>query len=293
MSASQLKKLRPKPNYLLSILSVSIVLFLVGIFLFLTVYSNKFVQLYKEHLNIIVELKDDVNPEKVDRVKQYLAQRTDIKPGSINYIPKDKGLEIMKKEMGEDFLLKDMPNPLFDVFSFNPILTDLSDHTFENIKRDVQANMAESVSDVYYQSAMFDNIIGNLNKIGSVILIISLLIVFIAFILIHNVNKLALYSNRFLIKNMELAGATWGFIIRPFLSKSIWHGLVSGVIAVAGLILLVIAVYSQAPEVFEVVDYTRSSLIALILVLTGIFITLTSTYFVIRKYLSLRSSQLY
>ena len=122
---------------------------------------------------------------------------------------------------------------------------------------------------------------------------ISLFFLFVGITLIHNTIRLALYSNRFLIKNMQLVGASWKFISRPYLMRSVLHGLLSGVIAIGGLLILLWFLQNDLPELKSLQDIPSFSVLFLVLVLLGIGINALSTYFVVKRYLRMRVDDLY
>ncbi|MEO7608886.1 MAG: permease-like cell division protein FtsX [Saprospiraceae bacterium] len=288
----KLKALKPKPNYFFSIVSVSLVLFLVGIFLFMSMHSNALIKTYKEQINVIIEMKEDVSPQQSKELGNYLATLPEIKNGSIEYISKEDGLILLQEDLGEDFLLKDMPNPLFDIYTVHVESEDDANEAIARVKDRIMTEQ-QTVHDVYYQSSLYETIQRNLQKVGLIILIISLIIVFVAVILIHNVNKLALYANRFLIRNMELVGASWSFIIRPFLRKSLYHGLISACISLVLLSGLIYLLWLNVPEVQQVITWQSLGTIALVVIVGSVLLTLASTWLVVNKYLRMRFNDLF
>jgi cell division transport system permease protein len=149
------------------------------------------------------------------------------------------------------------------------------------------------ISDVFYQEGLVDNIESNIKKIGYISLIIGILFIFVAITLIHNTIKLALHSNRFLIKNMELIGASWGFISKPYLIRSLRNGFWSALIAIvllSGLLVFIQLDYSNFSDFQYPVEL---SVLFAGLIILGILISSLSTLYVVNKYLRMRMDDLY
>ena len=149
------------------------------------------------------------------------------------------------------------------------------------------------ISDVFYQEGLIDNIESNIKKIGYISLIIGILFIFVAITLIHNTIKLALHSNRFLIKNMELIGASWGFISRPYLVRSVKNGFWSALIAIGLLIGLLVFIQLDFLNPGDFQYPLELSVLFGGLIVLGILISSLSTFYVVNKYLKMRMDDLY
>lgn len=286
------RKLRPKPNYISAIISVALVLFLLGLFAIISAHSGDLSNYFKERINIIIELNDNTGADKAARMMADLKTRPEIIAESVQFISKEDAIELLKEDFGEDFLLLDMPNPLFDVILFNVKGDYLSREALLQITNDIKQKMS-GISEIYYQESLVDSILENVERLSYFILVLGILFVIITIALIHNSIKLALYSNRMLIKNMELVGASWGFIQRPFLGKSALHGLISGIIAsamLAGLLYLAIRKYDA---ILQVLNEQWLILTFAGIIVCGILLTLLSTYLVIRRYLRVQLDDLF
>ena len=286
------RKLRPKPNYISSIISVSLVLFLLGLFALFSTHSNELAEYFKERINIIVELKQGVDQSKISSVMKDIEKREEIKKGSLRFISRDSAMLLLKEDFGEDFLIMDMPNPLFDVIVFNVNGASLDKSTLFSLKEFIKRTQP-AVQDIYYQETMVESIIENVEKVGFGVLILSVLLALIAIALIHNAIKLALYSNRMLIRNMELVGASWSFIQRPFLLRSLGHGLISGIFAALLLFALVYFSTKRFPAVWEVLNLEIVLMILGGIILSGILLTLLSTFWIVNKYLRVQMDELF
>lgn len=280
-----------RPNYFYTIVSVTLVLFLLGLFGLLVVQGQQLVKTLKEQVEIIVELKEGTTTEKVKSFKSRLEASNFYKANSMRFVSKEEGAEMMKEEFGDDFLKLDMANPLYDVVIFNMAANYVQSDSMAAIQSDLRE--IEYISDVYYQESVTDAIVQNLRKVSWFVLGAGLFFIIVAVALILNTIRLALYSNRFLIKNMELVGASWGFITRPFLIRSFWHGLISGLLAIVGLCALVYFIYRDAPNLDEVIDKAGLFVVFASVMVLGILITFSSTFYVVKKYLRMRVDEMY
>lgn len=280
-----------KPNYFYSIVSVTLVLLLLGLFGMLILEGRQLVKQMKEKVEIIVELKDGHSEADVQELESFLQKSAFYKSGSLKFLSKEDGAKMMQDEFGETFLKLDMANPLYDVLIFNMKADYVATSGMEEMKERIKGY--GQVSDVYYQESVADAIAVNLQKISFGVLVAGLFFVVVAVALILNTIRLALYANRFLIKNMELVGASWEFISRPFLWKSFWHGLVCGLLAVGLLATLVYAVFSSMTDPLEILVRPVTLLLFFGLIVLGMLISVSSTYYVVNKYLKMRVDELY
>lgn len=283
--------MRTGPNYLYAILSVTLVLFLLGFFALVVIQGQEIIKLAREKVEIIVELKEDT-PEVIRKdLASRLGKTSYVKPNSIKFISKEDGADLMRKEFGEEFILLDMPNPLYDVLTFNVRANYMEADSLARIRSVVRE--LNAVSDVYYQESIANEIAKNMQNLGYIALGFGIFLLFVAFVLIHNTIRLALYANRFLIKNMELAGASWKFISRPYIIRSIWHGFISGLIAVVGLFLIILGTQSLIPEIEQVQQFSTFAALGIALIILGILISAFSTWFVVNKYLKMRVDEMF
>lgn len=282
---------RKKPNYIYAIISVALVLFLLGMFGLITIHAQRLVTVFKERVNVLVELPDGVRTEDVQDLERYLDNSLFTKPGTVVFTSKEAAAQEMSEAFGEDFLKLDLPNPLHDVINFNVranyLDTDSLTHMADKLR------LHPHVSAVYYQENLVDVIAKNVQNLSWITLSIGLFFIFVAIVLIHNTIRLALFANRFLIKNMELVGASWGFISRPYLLRSVQYGVLSGLLAIGGLVFGILWVQQALPELSSLGSWWSFSLLFVLLLVLGILINLGSTYYVVNKYLRMRVDDLY
>lgn len=291
MSEKRNKIPRSRPNYFYVILSVALVLFLLGFFGGVIIQTQNLVDYFKERVNIIVELKSNSTPENKDELKVYLLQQSYLKPETFGFVSKEEGVKILSEEFGEEFLRLNLTNPLFDVVKFNVNASFLQQDSLRNMREQIGA--FDYVRDIYYQETMVNEAARNIERFGYLALAISMIFVIIAITLIHNTIRLALYANRFLIKNMQLVGASWSFISRPYLWRSALHGFLSALIAIGVLAGIVFLVNTKIAGIDIIEQGWKLGLLFIGLTLLGILITTLSTYYVVNKYLKMRVDDLY
>ncbi len=283
---------RRKPNYLYSIVSVALVLFLIGFFGLIILHAQRLVKTFKENVALMAEMQDTVTTAQIDTLGAFLRNSDFVLEESVRFISREEAAQLMQEDFGDDFLKLGLPNPFYDVFIFNIKAAQMQTDSLENIRSTIRAQYP-FVTDVFYQESIVDNVINNMRRVGYFALAMGIFLVFVAAALIYNTNRLALYANRFLIKNMELVGASWEFISRPYLLRSVLHGLLSGVIAVGALILLLLWARTQVPDLRILQDLMSFATLFAGLVVLGVLINTASTYFVVKKYLKMRVDDLY
>ncbi len=282
---------RTRPTYFYAIASVSLVLFVLGFFALMALHGRKLVTLFKEKVDIWLELKPGLAQSDVARIVGEVRQQPFVKPETVKFITKEQAAATMREDLGDESMLADMPDLLRDVIRFNVKAEFLNDEKMlawrETLKQD------SLVSDLFFEAANTGNVSKNIQNLGIVTLILSLLLIFAAVALIHNTIRLALFSNRFLIKNQELVGASWEFISKPYIRRGILNGLWSAVIAIFALILMLYWMRSLIPELEQLEDPNGIVFVMMGLILAGVLISGLSTWFVVHKFLRMRIDDLY
>ncbi len=283
--------IRSKPNFFYATLSVALVLFLLGFFSVLAIQANQLVQNYKEQINLIVEIENGATTTDMLSIEQFLAKQRYTKKASIQRISKKEALEMMRAALGEDLLAMEMVNPLYNVIQFNLNSSYLTPENIQSITQDLRAQ--DFVNDVYYREDLLDSVAANLSQMAWIAMVLGLLFLLVAISLIHNTVRLALYANRFLIKNMELVGASWEFISKPYLWRSLRSGFLSSLLAIGLLCLVLFFVQENFPSVHPWQDLPSLLIVFIGLMALGILIMSLSTYFIVYKYLAMRLDDLY
>jgi cell division transport system permease protein len=210
---------------------------------------------------------------------------------STEYIPCDLAAERLKNELGEDFISFLGYNPLLPSIDLRLKAAYTSSDSISRIERRLLKN--PEVKEVFYQKSLVETINNNVEKISFILLGFSAVLLFIAIVLINNTIRLSVYSKRFIIRSMQLVGATQGFIRRPFLYRSIFNGFLSAFIAIGFLTVITYFSIDQIPELLELQDITILLILVAIIVLLGVFLSWISTYFAVRKYLRIKTDLLY
>lgn len=282
---------RAKPNYAYSIVSVALVLFLLGFFGLILLQTQKLIDIFKERVAVLIEIAPGADALATETLMKDLQTMDYTKKETIKYISKEEAIHALQKDFGEEFMALDLPNPLYNVITFNVQSEFMKSDLLSQIKKNFKTRAY--VNDVYYQEGLVNVIAKNMKKVSWFALGFSLLFLIVAITLIHNTIRLALYSNRFLIKNMELVGASWGFISRPYIKKSIWHGVLSAILAIGALLLVLLLAQREIVELKALQDFTNSIILFVSLMILGMLISGVSTWYVINKYLKMRLDDLY
>ena len=282
---------RKKPSYFYSIVSVALVLFILGLVALLMLEAQRLIVFFKEKVSVVVEMREESDRADAERVTAQLLETQFVKPNSIQFTSKEEALERLQEDFGEDLARLGMENPLYNVVSFHVHAKYMHKDSLQNIQSLLRSD--DSISDVFYHEGLVDGLQKNIRRLGITGLFVGILFILIACVLIHNTIKLALYSNRFLIKNMQLVGASWGFITRPYITRSVINGFLSAGIAIAGVLLIVYFVERKIPELNTLYDYSSLFFVLLCLILLSLLITVFSTYFSVNKYLKMRLDDLY
>lgn len=280
---------KTKTIYISTIFSIALVLLMLGMLGLILVHAKNLSNYVKENivLNIIVD--EGAKEADVLAFQKELIANPAVK--NTQYVNKEMAAKNLTTDLGEDFV---------NFLGYNPLLSTIdvylkADYANNKSIDALKASLAKNpvVKEVIYQSSLIDMVNKNINTIGLIILVFAIILLVISVALINNTIRLAIYSQRFLIKSMQLVGATRNFIRKPFILVAALHGLIASFIAI--LILLGILYYAQReiPEIVILRNYTEFGIVLLGLVGIGIFITAISTSFAVSKYLRLKIYDLY
>lgn len=280
-----------RPTFLLVVLSVAVVLWLLGLFALMLIQANELNRLLKEKVDIIVEVNDSLSAATVKEIGIQLGRQRYVREATVDYVSKEEAIRQLSKTFGEEILRLELPNPLYNSFVFNASVAYLSPDSLRQIKDELL--QLEGVADVYYQESLADQLALNFRSMLWVLLGIGLLLLFFSTLLIHSVVRLALNADRFLIKTQELVGASWDFITRPYLWKSVRNGFLSALMALLSLAALQWWMETELPELRQLRNPLAWGVLAAVIILLGIGINWLSTYVTVRRYLRLRVDDLY
>lgn len=259
------------------------VLFLVGIYFFLTIHTGNISTIFKENINVVVELTTAISASEIENVRRTIASNEGILEQSITYIDKEEAKQIMAEEIGEFFFADQENNPFTDIIRFNVGANFQNEIYFEKLKLSLQS--LEGVNSVFVQDEFYDALGSNLRKMSLYSLFIALLLGVFAITIIHNTVHMALHSDKEEIMTMKLVGADWTFIKKPYLKQSFKIGLVSALISFLAIILLVVFIHFQLINLDGIVNIFRMILLAIALFLIGIVFSMVSTNLVLNKFL--------
>lgn len=288
------KKLGSYP-FLSVVFSITLALFVIGLFGLLALHTNRLTEIIKENIEIQVYLKKNITDNQRIQVQQTLASKdyaaTEDGEILITFISKEQAAEEFIKETGENFSEFLGENPLRDAYVLK-IAPDFHENAkLKQIKKDVED--MTGVFEVVYIESLVDSINENLTKISLILVGFAIVLLIAVVILINNTIKLALFSQRFLIRSMQLVGAKSSFIQKPFLLRATGHGLLAGLIA-SGILFGLLNFANQRVEDLSNLQETDKILILFgLLMVLGAVIGFGSTYRAIRKYLRMSLDELY
>lgn len=288
-SFEKYQKRRLRSSYFSVIVSISLVLFLLGVLGLLVLNTKKVSNYFKEQAAITLFLKNDVPEKNILNLQVSIDEEAFTK--STKFISKEDAAEIYKKENGEDFMEFLGYNPLqnaIDIYVKAEFVTPEKMTEIEN-----KYKMNQYVSEVSYDKPLIELLTKNVKKISFFILLFSGLATLVVMVLINSSIRLSVYSKRFTIKTMQMVGATKRFIQIPFILRSVRLGIAGAVLALIELALVIFYLNKYFPE-FKIID-DRVELASLfgIIFLIGILITWLSTFFATQRFLNLRTDELY
>ena len=291
MSERSSNKRRMAGSYFMSLMSIALVLFLLGVFALLMLHAQKLSNHLKENIGFEVVMNSNVKEDNILKLQKELDAMPAVK--STTYITKDEAIRRLSEDLGEDFLqwLGNEDNPLLPSIDVR-FKADYANNDSLNL---IQAQLLKKkdIKEIYYHKSLVNLINQNMNRIGLGLMIASLVLLIIAITLIRNTIRLSIYSKRFLVRSMQLVGATPAYIRRPFIRSGITQGFFGALIADAFLALLLYGLYQRLPELTLVQDYTIIICIFGGIIVLGILLGGLSTRFALRKYLNADVDKLY
>jgi cell division transport system permease protein len=280
---------KTKTLYVSTVISIALVLLMTGLLGLILVHAKNLSKYVKE--NIVLNIIVNEGAKEVDITA--LQKQLDANPYVLKtqYVSKELAARNLTKDLGEDFV---------DFLGYNPLLSSIDVYlkadyaNNESIQKfTATINKNTLVKEVVYQKSLIDMVNQNIQGIGLVILAFAAILLIIAVALINNTIRLAIYSQRFLIKSMQLVGATKSFIRKPFLSYGILHGLLGGLIAIILLLITLYVAQQQVPEMIILRDWFEFSMVFIGVIILGVLISGLSTYFAVSKFLHLKIYDLY
>lgn len=285
------KKLGSYP-YVSVVLSITLVLIFIGAFGCLLIYSKELERVVRENVKIQVYLKSQITEAERKKIEKVLAAKPYmVKSSTLQFVSKEEAAKQFIEETGEDFKKFLGENPLRDAYLMNidPAFHDKA--KLVAIKTEVEK--IPGVFEVYYIESLIESINQNVTKIGLIMIGLATLLLVTVILLINNTLRLALFSQRFLIRSMQLVGARHWFIQRPFLSRAALHGLVAGVLASLALVGLLAFANKHVTDLAVIQNTKRLLFLFGSLLLGGIIISVAGTFRAVHTYLKLSLDELY
>lgn len=285
----QYQQNRLRSSYLYVVLSIALVLFVLGLLGILVLQSNVLAKHFKEQVSMNIFLNDDISKAEIQKFQKKLTEKVYVK--TIHYISKDSAAQMMEQELGEDFLQFLGTNPLKQTLEMHLKSEYVTLDSVAKIRKDIGSN--PYIYEISYDEIHIDKLDRNIEKITLWVLVLSGILTMIAVLLINSTIRLSIYSKRFTIKTMQMVGATKNFIRKPFIITGIKLGIAGSVLAIIALYVLAIYFEKQIPDVKITQQYDILAIVFGGILILGIVITGISTYFATRRFLNLRTEELY
>lgn len=280
---------RSTPSYFMAIVGVSLVLILLGLLGWIVINANKLGQNFKENIEVQVYVRENVSAKDSAALVQYIAAQPYVK--SYEYLTKELAKQRFIQDGNKDWGTVLDKNPLPASVDFRLRSEYANPDSLTKIKADLIQNIA--VGEVQYNQALVSNLNNMIRRISLILLAVAIGISIAVIILIDNTIRLAMFSNRFLIKTMQMVGATRGFIARPMDIRAVINGAISGLIAVGVILGVIFTAEYLLPEIRALRDYTLLFSMFGVIVLLGICISFISTHRSVLKYLKMKLDDLY
>ncbi|MDX9881430.1 MAG: permease-like cell division protein FtsX [Prolixibacteraceae bacterium] len=276
-------------SYLSATVSISLVLFLFGLFALLVLNADKLSDYVRENIGFTLILHEDVKEVDVARLQKILDASDPVK--STRYIDKETAAKQLQEDLGEDFQ---------GFLGFNPLLSSIDVKLYAEYTHPDSVAILEKeflqhpqIKEIHYQRDLVRLINENVRKVGLFLALFSVLLLFIFTSLIHNTIRISVYSQRFIINTMQLVGATRGFIRKPFIIRSVTYGIVGALVSNTLLAVLFISYKNDFAGIFKISGYETLGIVFLFVLAMGILISWLSTWVAVNKFLRLRFDELF
>ena len=271
------------------IISLSLVLFVVGLLSLVLINTQRLSNYVKENVGFSIMIKENIKEIELLEFNKILDAEKFTK--QTKFVSKEEATNKLEQELGEDFV---------DFLGFNPIMASIdvklnSNYANNDSLKIISDGLKKNsiIHEVYYQKDLITKLNSNVKKLSVFLLSFSLILFFIAFALINNTIRLSVYSKRFIIRTMRLVGATNSFIQRPFLISGLYQGMYSAIFAIFMLIGSIQLIQSETASILNINDLQTIGVVFIVLFCSGILLSGASTFFAVRKFIYLKESELY
>ena len=276
-------------SYFSVVLSITFVLFLLGVLGLFLINGKKIASHFKEQIAMSIYLKDNAKDIEITQLQKKI--QLDSATKSINFITKEEAAEKYIRDIGEDFLEFLGYNPLLNSIDINFNSDYVNTESLEKRKKEIES--IDFVDEVVYDNPLVKLLDENIKKITLILLFITSIFVLIAVILINSSIRLSIYSKRFLIKTMQLVGATKSFVRKPFIWNHVRLGIISSIISLIALSIIIVQLDKYLPDLKILQEANELTFLFIGIISLGIGITALSTFFATQKYLNLKSNSFY
>ena len=283
-SENKSTKRRFAGSYFISLMSIMLVLFVLGMYAFVMIYTDRLLDFVKENIGFEIVMKSNAKESSIISLKEELSKKNYVK--SAEYISKKEAIDRMKEDLGEDFLkwLGDVENPLLPSIDIRFVADYANADSMAMVKKWVESKTI--VKEIIYQKTLTNTINDNINKIKIILFAVSLILLLIAITLISHTIRLSIYSKRFTVRTMQLVGATRGFVMKPFLKTFMLQGLIAAIIALAFITMALYGIKDYLPEMNMSQGNSYIMIVYGSVVTLSLMLTFFSTIFSMRKYLN-------
>ena len=288
-SFEKYQKRRLISSYFSVVLSIFLVLFLLGVLGLFVINSKKLSDNFKQEIPMTIFFEKDTPKESIDSFSNFILSKQYV--NKAEFVTKEQAAEAHQKELGEDFVAHLGANPLSDSYDLRLKADYVVSDSLSKIVSEIKAR--HNVKSVNYDNVLVDMVNENIKKITFWMLIISGFFCLIAILLINSSLRLSVYSNRFIIKTMQMVGATKSFIRRPFIWRNIQLGIFGAILAIAALYWVLYYIDQKFPQFKFLEDYQAMGIVFGGVILFGIIITWIGTFFATQRFLNLRTDNLY
>lgn len=290
-SENKSTKRRFAGSYLVSLMSITLVLFVLGMYAFSVIYTDKLLSHLKENIGFEVVIKNNVKEASIINLRDEISKKKYVK--SAEYISKDEATKRLKEDLGEDFLqwLGNVENPLLPSIDVRFISDYANSDSMAMVEKWIGSKSI--VKEVLYQKTLTNAINKNIDRVKTILFCVSIILLIVAATLINHTVRLSIYSKRFTVRSMQLVGATERFIMKPFLKTFMSQGAIAAFLAIALISLSLISMNDIIPEMSIFNGNRYIFFIYIFVVALSLLFTMLSTIFAMRKYLNADIDKLY